>query len=444
MAQVASSPGPFDWAEVSPGRYERAMDMREALIIEHTQRPTSKETGCPFYAVTFLKLSYSFPEDEICPRLRDAWRFMRLHHPSLASFPVDGAQRMAYETPKSREDVDEWVDKTFKIDTSGQRAEELAPFVDTTTNLAFLMFLPKTGEILLGFNHILIDGGGVILFVDTLLRRLVDASPAPEQLVPNQDVATALCLPLQALVGTATPRSAVWDEARAVVREWSHKRRQVPGTISLQPTGDLNSPPRWSRQVRILLPEDETAHLLAATKAARLTLSVATHAAVILASRKHGGEAANGGRNWVSSLVVSFRHRARPPYNTSRYPLSIMSAGFPQVIEDPVEFAGTAAKLKAAYKYWQLNDDVVDMLGPIKQAIEEDEGMRGVLLVGQKYSVANASALGVLTDLKEEYGEKGEVKVLDFAGGMREPGKHPEEVPPIRLAYDSGFVWELC
>lgn len=421
MAPGASSPGPFDWVQVSPGSFERAMDMREELILEYTRRPSTEEAGCPYYAVTFLKLSYQFTEHEMSRRLRNAWRLMRYNHPSVASFPVEGASKLGYDSPKSKETFEEWVDMTFNINVSGQSAEELAPFMDTTTHLAFLTFLPKSSEIVLGFHHILIDGGGVILFLDNLLRKVVDAS-LDSDLGPNLEFA-ALSLPLQAVVGTNNPSREVWDEARSIVRHWVQKRREIPGTISLAPTGDLNSPPGWCQQTRMLLSEDETQQLLAATKAARLTLSVATHAAVILASRKHGGEAVNRGRNWVSSLVFSFRHRARPPYNTSRYPLSIMSAGFPQIIENPLDFMDTASKLKSAYKYWQFHEDAVDMLGPIKQLLDEDESVRGEVLVGEKYAVANTSGLGVLTDLKEAYGDQGEVKVLDFAGGMRELGK---------------------
>ncbi|WYZ42293.1 hypothetical protein EsH8_V_001188 [Colletotrichum jinshuiense] len=286
--------------------------------------------------------------------------------------------------------------------------------------MVFVRFLPKFKEIMLGIHHILIDGGGVVMLLNNILEAAVTSHRNGMTVPSPEDQIAKLSLPMQAVAGSTYLSPDIWDEARSIVNEWASKRKAVPGTIGMAPTGDLNKPRRQCEQMSVILSTDETRRLLAAAKAAQLTMSVATHAAMIMASKHHGGDDVNRGRNWVSSLVFGYRHLARPPYDSGRFPISIMSAGFPQVIEDPVDFVDAAAKLKVAYKFWQFHPKAVDLMLPImeltRQALQQETPL------ATKFAVANTSGLGVLSGLKEQYGELGEVELLSFAGGMREHG----------------------
>ncbi|KAK1986910.1 hypothetical protein LZ30DRAFT_684977 [Colletotrichum cereale] len=412
----------FQWLNVTPGRWERSMDVREEALLEWTSRPCTEEAGCPYFALVYSKLNHSFSDQEMLRRLREAWRSMRLNHPSIASYPDAATPRMVYEVVTDDEDIDEWTNRTFSCLSDDVSAGELWPRVDTTSHMVFLRYLPNSREIMLGIHHILIDGGGVVMLLNNILEAAV-ASNRDKMILPSPaDQVARLSLPLQAVAGSASLSPDIWDEARSIVNEWVSKRKAIPGTIGVAPTGDLNQPlGRRCEQMSLLLSSDETRRLLAAAKAARLTMSVATHAAVMIASKHHGGDDLNHGRNWVSSLVFGYRHLARPPYDSDRYPIGIMSTGFPQVIENPVDFADAAAKLKVAYKFWQFHPKAVDLMLPIKSLTEQ--ALKQETAVAPKCAVANTSGLGILSGLKEQYGEAGEVELLSFAGGMREHGE---------------------
>lgn len=421
-AMKENSRTPYHWTEEMPGRWERAMDTREKMLVDFTNQPTTEEAGCPYYAITYLELDFKFSDEEMEHRLRQGWRAMRYDHPSMASRADPVSRRMIYEAPQSESTVTEWLGKTFNVDRSGRSAEQLFSVVDVKERMCFLTFLPKTREVLLGFHHLLIDGGGVILFFDNLLRSVVK----PRHEICGSSDISRLSLPLQAVVRSMAPCPDAGSQARQYVEVWAEKRKAKPESICVYPTGDLNKPPSWCRQICIVLTEAETSRLLAACKMSRLTISVATHAAVIMASKQHGGNLLNDGRNWISALVFSFRHQAIEPYNTNLYPLSIMSAGLPQIIENPVDFSDAAAKLKAAYKFWQCHDNIVDLLEPIQELLTRSS--KDNLQKARKVAVANTSGLGVLKDLKEQYGDRGEIQVLKFAGGMRETGNNSPHI----------------
>lgn len=403
------------------------MDVREKALLEWTSREGTKEEGCPYFALVYSKLNYEFSEEEMEKRLWKAWRTMRCDHPSLSSYPDAGTGRMVYDVVADDQAIDEWTNRTFGSLSGDVDAKELWPLVDTASHMVFLRFLSSSREIMLGIHHILIDGGGVVMLLNNILEAAVasqrDNMPGPS---PEHQI-SRLSLPLQAVVGGMHLSQDVWGEARSIVDEWTSKRKAVPGTIGVAPTGDLNQPPRRCEHMSVLLSKDETRSLLAAAKAARLTMSVATHAAVMMASKQHGGDHLNRGRNWVSSLVFGYRHLARPPYDSGQFPIGIMSTGFPQVIEDPLDFDDAAAKLKIAYKFWQFHPKAVQLMLPIKELTLRT--LQQETPLATKFAVANTSGLGVLSGLKEQYGEFGEVQLLSFAGGMREHGETTN--PPL-------------
>ncbi|MCY1078880.1 phthiocerol/phthiodiolone dimycocerosyl transferase family protein [Archangium lansingense] len=205
-------------------------------------------------------------------RLRRALEFVQKRHALLAvriqtdargqpHFVSEGVPSLPLRVV-SRRNEEHWV----------QEAEEelTRPFAQGQGPLLRVTLLqgPDTSELLLTFDHAIGDGMSGVLLVRDLLHEL--SMPGNGQLLPEPAASEELLPPGVPPPGTppAVSRASLPDVPRAALR-----------LLSSQDT------PEDGRQVRLLtcyLPEDETAHLAAASRRERSSVHGALCAAFLL------------------------------------------------------------------------------------------------------------------------------------------------------------------
>ncbi|KAH7054561.1 hypothetical protein B0J12DRAFT_456767 [Macrophomina phaseolina] len=394
----------FQWAETIPGRWERKLDEREHQVLVYTR---SAPKYAPYYGCCSVKFKYDV--EDIIERVRQAWRTLRHDHPSLGASVEDteNGPVWVYRVP-SEAGAAAWLAETFSVDHSGRSADELYPYHDTSKPI-FLKYLPATQEVVFGADHVYCDGIGILLFLNNVCELV--ARPRSVVFGTGAEVAN-LSLPFASVLDIPEPSPDALAKASAIIKAWAAK---AANSMAVSSSKDSTQPPGTCRKLTMLLSQADTSNLQQAAKAKGMTLAVAAHAAVIMATKRHGGPSTDG-KNWASSLVFGYRHKARPPYNSAKFPISVLSVGFPEAIENPTGFLDAAEKLRAAYTFWLSSEDAIQLIEPLRNMVSQ--AMKKAPGSG-RMALPNVVNIGVIKDVQERYGD---LEVLHLTGGMREIG----------------------
>lgn len=396
---------PFQWVETRQGRWERKLDEREQQVLMYIK---SAPELSPYYGCCTVQFKYAV--DDIADRVRKAWRTLRYDHPSLGARvePTDSGSVWVYRVP-SEADVAAWLSDTFAVDDSGRTADDLYPYHDTSRPV-FLKYLSVTQEVVFGADHVYCDGIGIILFLSNVCELIVH--PRDVEFGNGAEVAN-LSLPFSAVVDIPEASPELLAKAKTITETWAAKAANAMAVASSK---DPNQPPGTCRKLTMVLSRDDTSSLQRAAKRKDMSLAVAAHAAVIMATKRHG-RPSNDGKNWASSLVFGYRHKARPPYNSHKFPISVLSVGFPEAIEDPVSFKDAAEKLRAAYNFWLTSEDAVELIEPLRNMVSQTMKKASA---SRRTAVPNVVNIGQVKDVQEWYED---LEVLRLNGGMREIGR---------------------
>ncbi|KAI0450718.1 hypothetical protein F5B21DRAFT_528734 [Xylaria acuta] len=215
----------------------------------------------------------------LASRFRQAWTHLRFQHPSLAAeVSPDDDTRFIYTVPADRAALDAWVSQTFNVAADAESSADVIPTFRPTP-YAKLVYVPRSGELLLHTAHWRTDGIGVLLLLDALLS----LASAPGELADPASLAwgteisrlapaveDAACMPLE-------PTTAQQERATALAATFSHSI----GAIGIPCLGTTTAtPPGGTRSAALAFSAPTTAEIIAVCKARGVSVTAAVHASV--------------------------------------------------------------------------------------------------------------------------------------------------------------------
>ncbi|KAJ5516400.1 hypothetical protein N7527_007960 [Penicillium freii] len=389
-------PGKIDtrWRETAPGLYQRMATPMERWMTMITE--TGRKFGKEHFVLTValrLQLEDAFPS--FLPELRRAWGVIRQKHASIASFLDRHSGIWTYTAP-SKSETTRWLNETFIVIPFGMSVTALRNQTRPPKRPT-LFVLPSSREIVLQAPHTSIDGKGLMLIVDDLLR--IASSVHQEE--PSYSI---INLSPSFRVAASLPPVNNDDRRRAAV-ELQRFLSALPAMSLPMKIHDKRwsdrAPKRTNRIVRAL-PESETRTLLAVLKTKGLTITHAVHAAIACATKKFN-------TNPVSEVYAgAFNVDGRNAYggNTLDHPATLYSTGWFPTIKVS-DFSSVANTFREGYTSVQKDvrlSNVIDEL--IEQAMP--------FITGSAPSPADAllSSLGVVESvIQHKYSN---VEVMDF------------------------------
>ncbi|KAM0796887.1 hypothetical protein BDR22DRAFT_865479 [Usnea florida] len=322
------------WKETSKGCFERPFDSLERFY--RAIKDGGKALNREHFAISaVVKLRLNPCLDDTAAALQHAWKTMRYDYPQIAAFESH-ENTYRYEIPDSNA-LDSWLSSTFKIEPSTATTADI--YADyAPTELAKMHYFPHTSEVLFHSSHWRIDGIGVLYLLDGFFKAV--ASPRS---VRFGDEGKNLSLGLDEAAQVPTNITAKSEKAATdLVATFLDN---VP-SIGL-PTG-FNTVPGRSRRCEIDLPEALTSAIVSRCKLHGLSVTSATHAAVVCVTVKIGDKEIPA-QKYTSWAAFDLRRHCPPPYNGSKYPVSIFHTGIPTTII-PSGFMENALQFEKTYK----------------------------------------------------------------------------------------------
>lgn len=322
------------WKEISKGCFERPFDSLKTFY--RTIKSGGKALNREHFAISaVVKLRLNPCIDDAVAALQNAWKTIRYDNPQIAAFESLGGN-YRYEIPDPVA-LDLGLSSTFKIEPNTATTADI--YADCApTELATMHYFPHTSEALFHSSHWRIDSIGVLYLLNGFFQAV--ASPRSVQF---GDEGKNLSLGLDEAAQVPTNITSVSEKAATdLIATFLDN---IP-SIGL-PTG-VNTVPGRSRRCEIDLPEALTSTIVSRCKSHGLSVTSATHAAVVCATAKIGNKEIPA-QKYTSWAAFDLRRHCPPPYNGSKYPVSSFHTGIPTTII-PSGFLENALQFERTYK----------------------------------------------------------------------------------------------
>jgi hypothetical protein len=294
------------WQEVAPGRYKRPLDG-----IENTCR-LMRDLCVPFQGghnwemnfVSQLRFASGLSQDDIIIGLRSAWVWTRYYHPLIAGL-LHGASHV-YVVPIDQTEVDKWLEETFIV----HRDTTVREWFRSVGILAHssVHFFPASSELVLRLHHWQEDGMGGLHLLDRYLTYFASGYDTPPRF---GDEALHLA-PAQDEVGPL-PASTEPRIRQAAQELFSQHPALIPSVgLEIKP-----GPPAGCASERLAVPAPALDDLLAASRKAGYSLTVAVHAAIISTTYDMAWKE-TAARDFTSMNFFNYRPYVKPPYSDTK------------------------------------------------------------------------------------------------------------------------------
>ncbi|CAG7561917.1 unnamed protein product [Fusarium equiseti] len=318
----------FAWRRSSQGVWERGIDECENFYRLFTKNDHGcyPITGCASFQIKTPDVDQ---EHRVEKALRNAWTLLRFKHPTLGSRMEldnnDGRWKRFYTPFQTDEDVNCWLQSTFKTIDSGQSALEWfnnsAPDFELPT-----VYLVRSDHnapcqtIFLRCPHDITDGVGILQLVDQLFTQasLVYAqSTAYPYPLPDDELDTRLSPSLRIAGSIPDSLSEAQMQRHEDIQSENGAVYNHHALLSLPPSSSSDT--YQVQRVAVSVPKAVSSQILANCKAIAPGVSV-THvftAALAMAlrdlqPRKQGSYAVR----YVNHAMINLRPYCRPPYNS--------------------------------------------------------------------------------------------------------------------------------
>ncbi|PYH83283.1 hypothetical protein BO82DRAFT_332189 [Aspergillus uvarum CBS 121591] len=344
-----SSPPEIDyaWTPTAATRWERPLDEAEQFYTSLAK--AHEATGRVFFAITG-SITCSLPihgtnrpdtERRMVDALRQAWLQLRYDHPTIAVqvgyVLPQGRCRKVYETFSDAYTPADWLEKTFRVVDAGVTGQEWCNSDPPVPDLPTL-FLIKEGSgphgdegrvhatVVLRARHDIIDGVGTLMLFENLFQhaaRAYETSPSGYTPPKFGGEWVNLSPPLRVAAGIPARLSSEQEARMREILEFNAAlKREVE--IASVPFNRQASLPGRHQRVAIMLSAETTARVLAACKAAALSITHAYHAAIALGVRdvQERQPAARVVR-YLNYSLINERGHCAAPYNTAAHPTAV-------------------------------------------------------------------------------------------------------------------------
>ncbi|KAL1869973.1 hypothetical protein VTK73DRAFT_2894 [Phialemonium thermophilum] len=283
-------------------------------------------------------------EDRLTARLQRAWAELRSRFPTLAAtFEED---KVVYKPPLSDEEREAWVQETFRVHPGRNSNEVFEKAVKTP--YIHLHYFPEARYLVLQGTHNHLDGRGCFYFFDALFCALTNPKDVRlgdevRNLPPTEDQ----------LLGASVPPST---------RQIQIYQDIVDSLVVENPIGmpvRADGPPGPNLRRELHLQPGVSSAISSRCKARGVTVTLAWHAAVILATLKIQRRALGdqAGTNWSSFTNFDLRRYFPGDFDPRQNVVSTYSTGFPFNVERPMELGFDALAKHLHHAYQTALDD---------------------------------------------------------------------------------------
>lgn len=327
------------WKEVAPGRFERPFDSIELFFVTLARATASinREHWCLNIAAQF-QAPFSF--EEVLSRLKNAWIAMRYDHPQIASVAEGDTKVYIVPDPSM---LDTWLRETFIVASETAEVEDIVASLRPQSQ-ATIHFLPKCWELLIHTSHWRMDAIGGINFLNNLFHavaepRRIEFGDEGQHLSPSRDEVASFV--------TAGIGGDASQTNRAATDLISTLTNNLP-SIGL-PTGPPTAMPTDFRRLEQKMDSITTSKVVSACKALNITVTMALHSAIILATQQLAPREPSA-TTYTSFGIFNLRSSLPAPFNDpSTNPAALYILGLPLIIS-PSTFMQNASQLKNFYK----------------------------------------------------------------------------------------------
>ncbi|KAJ4246854.1 hypothetical protein NW762_013406 [Fusarium torreyae] len=308
------------WSRVHETRYKRTLGENETFIkiIGDAAHPLNREHWAINFLAAITPLG-SLAQEDLSWLLREAWKTLRFHHPTIAAYILDESDYI-YDVPDTLA-LEQWARETFRV-VEDKTAEEVIAST-TLCPYATMTYLPKTGEILGHSQHWRTDGVGVLMLMDDFLT-LVAQYPRDASSLPWGEEAVRLTPPIEEAAGLSASPS---EEDKRLGQECVATFGHAVGAIGIVSQAPADAVPGGTHIASLHLTEEETSVVVRACKAKNLSVTAAVHASVAAANYALAASE-DRGKHYTSTIRYNFRSFLPEPYSGREYASTIFTTGW--------------------------------------------------------------------------------------------------------------------
>lgn len=351
----------MDWAETSPGRWQRALGENESMI--KVIGDSGAEAGKDVWSIaaTAVFSAHRHPPSEkgngkpLAEALQDGWRTLRFQHPSIAT--TSDGDAVCYSVPSSADELEEWVDETF-ITVDGEEASlarvirNLAPRRRTTC-----YHLEKHNAVVLHLSHWRTDGVGALHLLGALLAAAAEnmTRRGPPVLCWGQEVGRLVPCVEEALGLPETPTEEIQRAADSYLETVGHHRGALEAPVRRprprepHPQPGPAPAPGGTRALDDCLSAAQTARALAACGRLGVRIEAALHASVTSAAYALAAPSSRH-RHHSTTLRHSLRPHLTAPWNGAAGAAGLFTAGYAVRVPASQSWLENARQYEAEYE----------------------------------------------------------------------------------------------
>ncbi|KAJ5173187.1 hypothetical protein N7492_005780 [Penicillium capsulatum] len=371
------------WARTGRRRWERDTDEAESFYTTLARR--FQGTGRTFFAMT-AHVSFSVPrvqesaeltDVQVTQALQKAWLQIRYDHPTIASWVYFHEEkkrcRKSYETPNNPDEMQAWLDETFRIVCTSQSSQEWCNSDPPVPKLPTLFFLKHPNshlyDLVLRAEHDIIDGVGSLHLLNNIFIHASAAFDSPGDFGAPQfgDEWRNLSPPFRIAAGIpSSPSTMQKDRLDRMIKQNSLLR--TGNEIATVPFKSGPTIPGRHQRVSLKLNRDSTQKVLDSCKTIRASVTHVYHAALALVLRDVQQRPEARKVRYINYALINERGNCQHPYKTSAHAVSVYhSVSGQNLVIDMIVAASSNNKDKRREFH-----QVVDQVKGYYQAIRDD------------------------------------------------------------------------
>ncbi|KAH7061780.1 hypothetical protein BKA63DRAFT_527398 [Paraphoma chrysanthemicola] len=363
----------MEWTQVSPRHWARQMDGVE----KYFHAISSLKTPCGI-AHSMVSVGAKLPTEAEYKndRYEAAWKALRYEHPRIACSVSNDT--IHYSIPDEKE-LQAWLARTLIVHDSARSGLDVLSTMRSSSE-GILVLLPKEREVFFQISHQHIDGVGAMMFLDRLfdaLQHPVDVTFGDE----HRNLSNSLSYNLQA----ESPGSDHVCRAQTMAKTFATTLPEL--TLNRQPSRDSS---HLVRMQKLSFSARKTQNILSKTKHHGISITHATHAAVIQALRCL---AQGNNQPYATLLFFNLRSKLPPRPKIAHSPVSVHMMALPAVIHafDQLNFKHLAQRLKDDYNELFADSANIRAHQPLYDCFASNS-------VSRDYGKVFLSSLGIVSD----------------------------------------------
>ncbi|RBR11226.1 uncharacterized protein FIESC28_09110 [Fusarium coffeatum] len=291
---------------------------------------------------TALKLSFPSSVADPVPHIRTAWAATAKHHPQLGS--VLNLQNHSHKSGKTPAiliptyDAEEWLGKAFRVDHKATNATALFELAKDE-EYATCTWIPFSSQVLFQTSHWRMDGGSAMTiavnFLHVVSQSLAKGTDAALDSFTSPVGDGSIAPNVDWILDAFSDEASTPDYMRKAADAMYTDMLAGAPSVALPPReGSGDAIPGDSTRATLSFGKETTSRLLAGSKAKGLTISLATHAAIIRCSARYPQHPLC--KSYGRFAPVDIRKNFPSPYNTPQYSIGEYCAAFPVIVLDVV------------------------------------------------------------------------------------------------------------